>query len=352
MTSIQFLSRSGSCIIETTQQILNLPPEYENCTNEWTRIECDEETQFYAKAICIDEYDNIILVCDLVTQMANPQKNYVAVFKYDQNGNEIWKNKYDYRDMLFPGHDSVVDSEGNIFIPCSNYFWSYVLKLNFDGSVDWIKTIRLIPFWYALSVALDSNENPVVAAIFLLINPQSSTIPLGITKFNGNTGAKITNGVLSISLSDATFTDSALAIDTTDNSVFFGFVDTFYKINPEFDTIAWQKYHTSYIYDLMISDEKLIVCGGWCSVNDVLHYYSAVYHKNSGDLLLHMALGELLYCDDPWFQGLLNHLFGISVDTQGDILFSGGEGGMRTVKVRITYSNMPDENMIQYQIVT
>ena len=72
-----------------------------------------------------------------------------------------------------------------------------------------------------------------------------------------------------------------------------------------------------------------------------------MYDKDSGNKLLGMALGELLYCTAPFFQQYHNHLRGMSIDNNGDILFAGGQGGLRTVKVRITESIIPNE-LLQY----
>ena len=166
-------------------------------------------------------------------------------------------------------------------------------------------------------------------------------MPLGFTKFNGATGDKLADGVLEIPLRDIVFHDAALAIDTSDNSVFFGFVDYIYKIDASFNEIIWQKQYTYYINDLVVLDEMLITCGGWCLVDDVINYYAAAYNKNSGTKLLDMALGEILFSEDPFFQHYFNQLKGMSIDNNGDVLQAGGLGGIRTVKFQITNGMIP-----------
>ena len=328
-----------------------MPIGYGNCTNNMTQISSDEDPRFKMCDICLDDDDNIIFVCRLVEQIEPPQQTYVVVFKYDQNGNELWKNKYDYNDLLEPGYDIVIDTDSSIFIPCTNYIWSFLLKLNPEGSFEWIKPIKIIPFWWALSVVLDSNENPIVSAIYCAIDPLDPTMPIAITKFSNSFGNKLVDGVLEIPLRGTTFPDAALAIDTSDGSVFFGFIDKFYKINPSLSTITWQKEYTYPIFDLVLSNEKLIACGGWCTVNDDLNYYAAVYNKNSGNKLLDMVLGELLYCEDPFFQGHHNHLKGMSIDNNGDVLFAGGKGGIRIMKVRITNTGIPNKDLSNIEIM-
>ena len=326
-----------------------MPIGYENYTNNITQMKISSggNPHFHISSICTDENDNIILIGEIY-YMEPPQPGYIVVFKYDQDGNEIWKNAYDYNDWLRIGLDSIVDSDGSIFIPCLHYLWSYVLKLNSDGSVDLVTPVNILPGWYTLSIALDSNENPVVVAIYFATDPSGSTMPIRLTKFNSNTGDKIADGVLEIPLRGVQFGDVALAVDTSDNSIFFGFIDYIYKIDALFNQIIWQKQYRCFINDLRVIDEKLVTCGGWCTVNGVTNYYSAVYNKDSGNKLLDMALGEILFSDDPYFQQYFNQLKGMSIDNDGDVLFAGGQGGIRTVKVRITNTGIPDTDIMQY----
>jgi len=345
-----FVDYDGFDNIESLESYVEepqMPAGYENCTNEMMQISSNEDIDFGIHDICTDNEDNIILMGrkDIVGDEP-PDKFYVAMLKYDSDGNEIWKNLYDYNDWLLAGLDMAVDSDGSIFIPCTHYVWSYILKLDSDGSVDWFGLATILPPWLALSVALDSNEEPVVAAIYLMFDPEGSTMFIGFAKFNSDTGDKLADGVLEIPRRDTMFSDAALTVDTSDNSVFFGFIDYIYKIDASFNEIIWQKPYTCCINDLKVIDEKLVTCGGWCNVNDVTNYYAAVYNKNSGTKLFDMALGELLYSDDPFFQGFLNQMYGMSIDNNGDILQAGGEGGIRTIKFRITSGMMLGDSVL------
>lgn len=311
----------------------------EPCPQELTQmiVEHDDgDTRFHIFSIIIDDDDNIILVCQYVAQFSPPQKHYIIVLKYNPQGEEIWKYAYDYHALLTPGCDSVVDSDGNIIIPCMNFCWSYILKLSPDGAVDWFRLINIRPFWWAQSIVLDSNEDIVVASLDCLMDPTSPTFLISFVKFDNTWGLKMDSGELEALNRASSFHDAALAIDTSDNSIFFGFIDYIYKIDASFDEIVWQVEYTPYINELVVIDNMLITCGGWCYVGDVLNYYSAVYHTSTGRKLLDVPLGPIIYSDDPFFQLFLNQMNGAVVDSQNNILQAGGEGGIRVVKFHIT----------------
>lgn len=307
--------------------------------SELTRIMMqpdEDDTRFMIYSIIIDPDDNIILVCHYVAQVSAPQEHYLVVLKYDSQGEEIWKYAYDYHDLLNPGCDAVVDSDGNIIIPCTDFFWPYVLKLEPDGDVDWFRLINLRPFWWPQSVALDSNEDIVVSSLDCLFDPYGPTIPIEFIKLDNVWGLKMDSNELEVPNRGTWFHDAALVVDTSDDSVFFGFMDYIYKIDASFDEIVWQVEYTPLINELVIIDKMLITCGGWCYVGDVLNYYSAVYSTRSGKKLLDIPLGPILFADDPFFQVYLNQMNGVVVDSQGNILQTGGEGGIRTIKFHVT----------------
>ena len=83
----------------------------------------------------------------------------------------------------------------------------------------------------------------------------------------------------------------------------------------------------------------LVTCGGFINVSGTIQYYAGVYNKNTGAVLLDMALGSILpYEAPPLFQFLENQFQGMAIDTHGDLFFSGGAGGLILVKVHVTQS--------------
>jgi hypothetical protein len=316
----------------------------------FTKIpEMEENTDemFLVEDIRTDPDDNIIIVSDYAYRDDEGiAHEFIYVFKYDSNGNEVWKNSYTCSllglEFVMGGCDNAVDSQGNIYVGVYTLVGTFILKLDENGDVVWFELTKDLPLiWAPMSVVLDSNEHPIISLLNCATNPEThDMMPIGLVKLNKINGDRMVNGEIEVPLRVTMFRDMALAVDTTDNSVFFGFGNYICKVSPTLDNIVWGKDYVYFINELLVDGEKLITCGGWCTVGDVINYYSAVYHKNTGALLLQMALGQILYSDDPFFQPYLNQLVGMTIDHQGKILYSGGEGGLVIIKVKIWKSGV------------
>lgn len=318
----------------------SIPPE-----SPYTRLlsnnAVDDDMQFFSIDIGVDSDDNIIFLGDLWLNATPVNQEYVVVFKYDSNGNELWKNKYDYLDFIFPGEDMAIDADDCVYVPCTNYLSNFVLKITPSGDVDWFKSIGVDFFCLPLSVAIDSNGDPISTALNCIASPSGTTDSIEFTKFNHVTGQRLIQTEISIPRRGNVIVDAGLVVDKTDNSVFFGFLDRIYKIAPSLEYFSKLIPYTFVNFDLKISGEMLIACGGWIDVRGVTNYYSAIYNKDTGAKILDMPLGALIYCLDPFFQQYFQHMKAISIDRNGDVVFSGGEGGLRLVKIHITRGVQP-----------
>ena len=129
-----------------------------NYTMMGRRGDSENGSYFVIKTICTDSQNNIYLISDhYIVENEPPNHEYVCVFKYDQDGNEIWKNAYttSLLNFMFPGRDSALDSNGNIYIPCWCADGTFLMKIDINGGVLWFKNIKPSFVWFPESVALD-----------------------------------------------------------------------------------------------------------------------------------------------------------------------------------------------------
>jgi hypothetical protein len=99
--------------------------------------------------------------------------NDAATLKYDANGNLLWERRFRLPGINNQPQDIVIDSHGNAYVAGGAWvgegtaggFDLMLLKYSQDGTLLWDRTIgRPGKQWDAgYSVALDQNENPVVA---------------------------------------------------------------------------------------------------------------------------------------------------------------------------------------------
>ncbi len=295
-----------------------------------------ENTFFRVEDIKVDSLNNIYMMVWYVERFEAPQIVKTVLLKYNSNGDAIWKNAYTYNNYLVPGMDMVLSPEGySIYVPCLTFLSGYVLKVDsYDGAVDWFENIKILPFWYPMSIVLDGNNNPLVSSINCLTNPNSPTIQIGLTTLNKFSGSPVADATIEVPLEDTILHDAGLAIDTWNHYVYFGLWSHITCVNAGYE-IVWVKQVPPCINDIKIVGGKLITAGGWIMNGEQVHYYAGYYNKQTGATILNMDLGEILYCTDIAFQTYFNQLQSVSIDSQGNFIFSGGQGGMVIIKVKI-----------------
>jgi len=300
--------------------------------------ETDDNSWFTVVDVKTDSLNNIILMINHVVSFQDPQIVNTDIFKYNPNGEALWKCSYTYDNYLTTGIDMAISPDGySIYVPCLTLIGGgYILKLDsYDGAVDWFDDVKILPFWYPMSIVIDGNSNPLVSSLDCMTDPNSPTVLIGLTTLNKNNGAPVADAMIEVPLEGSLLHDAALAIDNSNHHVYFGLWGYLHCVDAGYN-IDWSKQVPSFINDVKIVGNKIATAGGWCTVGDETDYYAGYYDKNTGATILDMALGEILFCIDPAFQPYFNQLQSISIDNQGNMIFSGGEGGMVIIKVHIS----------------
>lgn len=114
----------------------------------------------------IDENNNIILCGDTYSYSGGGRSN-AALFKYDANGNLLWKKFYNWAHSFYkmiPLADGSFLTLGDVFDRVNFGFRILLIKFNPDGEPIWIKRYegrRNFDYW-AGGLALDSSGNIIV----------------------------------------------------------------------------------------------------------------------------------------------------------------------------------------------
>ena len=128
-----------------------------------------------ANAVAVDDAGNVFVTGWSYDYVPGPPEEIIAdaaTLKYDSDGNLLWEHRY-----RLPGHnnqpqDITIDSAGNAYVTGAAWigdanggFDLFLLKYAPDGTLLWDRTIgKAGSNWDAgYSVALDPNENPIVA---------------------------------------------------------------------------------------------------------------------------------------------------------------------------------------------
>jgi len=287
--------------------------------------------------LCVDQTTNEVVVLGnvIVDDDQGHQDEYIVIAKYDGEGNELWKKAYTFLlDTLNAGDNFALDSEGNIFTLCWSIAGASVLKLSPDGVPLWSRVMKHTILWWPLSLAIDGNDNVVTTSLYLnIFDPLNLTIYFATYSPNG---LKLDDSYIPITVFSTFFFGSDLVIDMSTNDLYFGVQENVWKVNPSLE-LVWESWFPYPIENLAVDEQFLFVTGGFSIyLGDEPHYYSAMHSKISGIKILDIDLGPKF-----WAGGGFAELFGmnwmrcVTVDTDGNLIFSGGTGGLRLLKVRI-----------------
>jgi len=241
----------------------------------------------------IDDDNNIILCGDTYTYSGGG-KSIAALFKYDANGNLLWKKFYNWAHSFYkmvPLSDSCFLVLGDIFDVAAHGFRILLIKFNSDGEPIWIKRYegrRNFDYW-AGGLALDSLGNIIVGGYELDINNNYDILLIKFTP-NGDT-------IWSKRLNLIRFEEyiSEVKIDKFGNiyaAGAIGKIDTcdylLIKFTPDGETIWTTRYDNNdkddKIVDLIIDSENNPIVTGYSRRYDYsdLDCLTIKYHGGTG----------------------------------------------------------------------
>jgi hypothetical protein len=128
-----------------------------------------------ANAVVVDSSGNVFVTGWSYEYVPGPPETIIcdaATLKYDPNGNLLWEHRYRLPGINNQPQDIVIDSAGNAYVAGAAWvgdaaggFDLMLLKYSPDGVLLWDRTIgKAGDRWdVGYAVALDPNENPVVA---------------------------------------------------------------------------------------------------------------------------------------------------------------------------------------------
>lgn len=212
--------------------------------HEWTILFLNgtDDTQIWNKSFAIttqidrardaafDSAGDIIVVGQYEAVPVNDAPDWMIKKLNRTNGDEIWSKSYgwDTNTQYEIPYGVVVDSLDEITIAGASDYVCYpfacvewrVLKTNSTGDEVWNKSIR----WYnttmtpSAGIALDSEENPVVAGVARL---SSSVEDFGVIKLQKEDGAQIWNSTLDFGEDDESA--YSMVLDSSDNAILGGY---------------------------------------------------------------------------------------------------------------------------------
>lgn len=279
-----------------------------------------------ANGVATDSSGNVIVVGEIHTDSTG---NDFCTVKYDPDGNILWIRTFGNNDNeIEEAHSVVVDSKGNIivtgftFFISSGYSYDYnTIKYDPDGNVIWVRTYDGGWNDFAEAVAVDDSDNVIVTGYSdSNINWDWCTVKYSP---EGDT--------LWIRRYDVARDDRARGVsaDRSGNVVVVGALGESHnrpasvvKYNSMGDTLWTKKFPmeeiTSFI-DVATDVDDNILLAGW--------YYIFFDGKLRGDFYTAKcdSDGDTLWTD-IYDGGVLDNMYGITSDNDGNVLVTGSKG--------------------------
>ncbi|NPV49744.1 MAG: hypothetical protein HPY60_00905 [Candidatus Methanofastidiosum sp.] len=282
--------------------------------------------------IAVDSMDNIITV--------GTASGKYFIIKYDKNGEVIW-NDSPNRGNDDIAYDVAVDSKNNIIVTgrtkviVYNY---YTIKYDNDGNmlwkVMWTNGEDDVPY----GIAVDSKDNIIVTGFSSNGKEHRGRGDYTFYTFKyDKDGNKLWHGKWGTSEPYAEA--FSVGIDSKDNIIVTGFVmaKDKYKIytvksNSE-GNILWEKIYekSNYdrAYDITIDKNDNILVTGITQINEINYGFITLKYDTKGTLLW-----EKIYDN-----GRISQANGIAIDSENNILVTGGSKGETWDFLTIKYRN-------------
>ncbi len=276
--------------------------------------------------VAVDSRDNIV-VAGTFTRSGGTE-SIIYVKKYTPDGSVMWEKTYSpFQVNIASGvaidrNDDIIVAGGGGSIT-SLSFKGFLLKLSgSNGRRIWRATRRKGMIAFYTCVATGNDGNPVAAGF----SGHDDITELMVTKFGGMAGLR--RRELTMPGNKA---PTGITADSAGNFMVAGKSGEGYQYLLKFDSyfnVTWEKEQDrGFLYGVdTLGNGNVAVTGYKDGVNE---YYAALYDRNTGEKLLDMMLGKQVSgrIDD--------YMRGVSADSMDNMVVTGARTTGRTIKIRV-----------------
>ena len=274
-----------------------------------------------ARSVAVDSADNIIVT----GHSFNGFIDSFLTIKYDKDGNLLWDKIHGEE---WRGEGVATDSQNNIIVVGYYYVedvmgqWDiHVVKYDSDGDQIWSRTYDDLYGERAFDVAVDSNDNLLIAGMFY----DDMTRDLALIKYDKN------GNLLWTRTYNGGYEDEghSVAVDSLNNVIVTGFksdsATNRYFLTIKYDTDGnriWTKTYRKELqdeaYSVAVDSEDNVLVTGWSFDGTVRDLTTIQYDKDGNQLWTTSHEGSPTYGSLVELRG-----YGVAVDSVDNIIVTG-----------------------------